>query len=199
MLLTFVCLDVENTWSCSLTKLHLMDPLSLPQKAASDTQPGSILAPLPPVDFVAGFKESKTQPRAPSTSIGNQFALHPAPHLLGIKEERHLKLWAGGTSWGCLWGAGRSGHSTPGRQPGSVAQQAGSGTVPCQLCVLQYNTNPLLPGIYSPAWCPGASSVCRKHLCPGLWQHSHYSGKESPYSAHGFNAREPAFHATKLL
>lgn len=87
------CFDVENTWSCSRTKLYLMDPFSLPKKTALDTQPGSILAPLPPADFAAGFKGSKTQPRALSTSIWNQFALHPASHLLGIKEERCLKLW----------------------------------------------------------------------------------------------------------
>lgn len=90
-------------------KTELTDPLSLPRKTASDTQPGSILAPLSPVNFAAGLKWSKTQPRAPSTRVWKRFALHPAPHLLGIKEE----LWGGRMSWGCPRGAGRSSCGQP--------------------------------------------------------------------------------------
>lgn len=133
---SLVCFDVENTWSRSLTKLHLTDPLSLPRKTASGAQTGRILAPLPPVDFAAGCKGSEPQPRAPSTSIWNRFALHPTPHCLGIKEERRLRLWAGGMSWGCLWGQAAQLRSTARRQQHR----------PHQLWVPQHSTTPFSQG-----------------------------------------------------
>lgn len=63
----------------------------------------SIFVPLSTMDFATGFKGRKSQHSTPNTSIWNRFALHHAPHLVGIKKERRLKLWAGGMSWGCLW------------------------------------------------------------------------------------------------
>jgi len=117
--------------------------------------------------FAAGFKGSKTEPRTPSSSIWNRFALHPAPHLLGLKEERCLKMWAGGMSRGCLWGTGRSGCRQP--QAGSPAPRHSEETVALSLPALcpAAQHDPFLPGIYPPAWSPEASLVCWRHLCPG--------------------------------
>lgn len=54
-------------------------------------------------------------------------------------------------------------------------------------------------GLFSSVVSRSLLGVQEAPLPRGHGQHNPYFGKESPYSASWFNAREPAFRATKLL